>query len=517
MARPHYLTLSNGQMSVWRSGEGRAVVVLPSPVEHAGDAADRVAAAARDVCATAIEWPGIGGSAGLRVQKLPDLSEMISEALARLSLSDAPIIAFDLAAGIGAQLGKPMSIVDGTAAAQWVRRNLAPPDLAIRDDGTHLTALWAFMRNARLVRADDPNRADRDGDALPSADMLDRAVVAASVRPEAFGKLWSLLAAGFVAQAARLSAASTSTDLATALTSVSRAGRWADIPPTARFGDLWCDYADTPSARVHLRRSGDADRPLMVLQSAPGSTEPLSDVIRGLASVRRVIAPDFPGNGDSGKPLGPVDIPRIGAMMLEVADALALPTMDLWGTHTGALVALEMALQAPQRIGRVILEAPPILAADFSQDILAHYLPKLIPDRWGLHLQQAWNMRRDMFIFWPWYRESRDAIRPLGLPDLAMLHQWTIGLLKSGTTYDLSYRAAFEYPTAERLAKTTRPTLLTAGPTDMLVEALQRTAELGNSMIRATATPATVWYPNQGQAERLATLQIYSDFLDSEA
>ena len=67
---------------------------------------------------------------------------------------------------------------------------------------------------------------------------------------------------------------------------------------------------------------------------------------------------------------------------------------------------------APDRVGRAVLEAPPLLAVDFSQDILANYLPPLIPDKWGLHVQQAWNMRRDMFLFWPWYRQQRDAVRP---------------------------------------------------------------------------------------------------------
>lgn len=514
MARPYYLTLATGQMSVWRSGRGRPVVVLPSLVEHAGDAADRVAAAAPDVCATAIEWPGIGGSSGLRAETLADLARLVSQALARLSLADAPIVAFDLAGGIGEALGRPVNVVDAVDAAHRVRRGLAPPDLVARDDGTHLTSLWAFLRNARLLRAEDPTRANRDGEPLPTPEMLDRAVVAASVRAGAYARLWSLLAAGVAAAASGSGTTVAGIDLASTLAGLSSTGACPEIPPTAPFGDLWCDYVDTPTARVHLRCAGSAERPLMVLQSAPGSTEPLSEVIRGLASTRRVIAPDFPGNGDSGKPSGPVDIARLGEMMLETADALALPRMDLWGTHTGALVALEMALQAPDRVGRVILEAPPILAADFSRDILAHYLPKLVPDRWGLHLQQAWNMRRDMFVFWPWYRDSRETIRPLGLPDLAMLHQWTIGLLKSGTTYDLSYRAAFEYPTAERLARTTRPTLLTAGPTDMLVDALQRTAELGNKMIQAKSTPATVWYPNQGEAAKRATLDIYRAFLE---
>jgi len=47
----------------------------------------------------------------------------------------------------------------------------------------------------------------------------------------------------------------------------------------------------------------------------------------------------------------------------------------------------------------------------------------------------------------------------------------------------------------------------------MLVEALQRTAELGNPMIEAKPTPATIWYPNQPDAARAATMKIYCDFL----
>ena len=199
--------------------------------------------------------------------------------------------------------------------------------------------------------------------------------------------------------------------------------------------------------------------------------------------------------------------------MLDVADALGLATVDLWGTHTGALVALEMALQRPERIGRVVMEAPPLLDAAFSEDILANYLPPLRPDRWGMHLQQAWNMRRDMFLFWPWYRQDRAAGRALGLPGTRFLHDWTVGLLKSGTTYDLSYRAAFEYPTVKRLPLLTRPTLVCAGPTDMLVDGLEAARRLAPEVIKVVPTPATVWYPNQPPGSIPATIAAYRDFL----
>jgi hypothetical protein len=176
-----------------------------------------------------------------------------------------------------------------------------------------------------------------------------------------------------------------------------------------------------------------------------------------------------------------------------------------------------MALAAPGRVGRMVMEAPPLLSGGFTTDILANYLPPIRPDPWGLHVLQAWTMRRDMFMVWPWYRREREAARDLGLPPTPMLHDWTIGLLESGSTYDRSYRAAFEYRTVERLPGLTRPTLVCAGPTDMLADGLEAARRLAPGAVRVAATPGTVWYPNQPQGAIEETLRIYADFLDSGA
>ena len=239
-----------------------------------------------------------------------------------------------------------------------------------------------------------------------------------------------------------------------------------------------------------------------------------SGLIEGLATDREVIAPDYLGNGDSAKPRRKVDIALLARDALQLADRLGLEQFDLWGTHTGALVALELALSAPDRVGRLVLEAPPLLPADFSQDILANYLPALVPDKWGLHVQQAWNMRRDMFLFWPWYRQQRDAVRPLGLPDDATLHDWTVGLLKSGQTYDLSYRAAFEYDTAARLPRLTRPAPDLRRARRHAGGRARSCTQIAPGQVSVLSTPATVWYPNQYSTEGVAeTIAIYEAFL----
>jgi pimeloyl-ACP methyl ester carboxylesterase len=447
----------------------------------------------------------------------PDaLVETIAATIVAAGLSGAPLLAFDLGCVVASRLDGAVARIDMERAVGWARRGFAPDGVAPRGDGAHLTSLFAHLRNAHLLAPHDGARASREGDALPDASALDRAVVSAAVDPLAYAELWRMLIGGLDATWPHVSGAGDFTNLRDVEDRFGRGPPARPLPPPARpqSGAIWRMQVDTPEARLHVRRAGGQGRALLVLQSAPGSTAPLARVIESLGRVRDVYAPDYPGNGCSQKIEGDVDIARLARAMLSAADSLGLDSFDLWGTHTGALVALEMALIAPARVGRLIMEAPPLLSGAFSADILANYLPALVPDRWGLYLQQAWNMRRDMFIFWPWYRAQREAIRLLGLPEVAMLHDWTIGLLQSGRTYDRSYRAAFEYPTRARLPLLARPALITAGPTDMLADALAEARGLCGRHVEIVATPATVWYPNQREEDIVRTLDVYNAFFE---
>ncbi len=517
MARGHFVTIGQTQIQLRRAGRegGDALVVLPGLAQAADDAAESVAARFPRCCVTAIEWPGVGGSAEARRHTLEALIETIAQTLAAAGLQGAPLLAFDLGCVAARRLDGDAALVDAARAIGWARSGLHPDGLAPRSDGAHLTSLFAHLRNAHLLAPGDRARATREGGALPDEAALDRAVVTAATDPLAYVDLWRILidavdAATLTRDAGRCFASLDDVDDAFASGAPA-----APLPAPARPAGaaIWRTHVDTPGARLHVRRAGGAGRALFVLQSAPGSTAPLARVIESLGRVRDVHAPDYPGNGCSEKIEGEVDIARLARAMLAAADSAGLDSFDLWGTHTGALVALEMALIAPARIGRLIMEAPPLLSGAFSADILANYLPPLVPDRWGLHLQQAWNMRRDMFIFWPWYRAHREAIRPLGLPDVTMLHDWTVGLLQSGRTYDRSYRAAFEYPTRARLPGLQRPALITAGPGDMLVDALREAAGLCGPQVEIAPTPATVWYPNQSEDGIVRTLDMYNAFL----
>ncbi|MGF7159465.1 pimeloyl-ACP methyl ester carboxylesterase [Rhodoligotrophos appendicifer] len=528
--KPAYVATSHGQLRYWRAGAGLPLVVLPGMILGAAPRARQCAAEFSDHSVITFELPGIGASAS-GDDGLDGAARILAEAWAVLELGDAPLLAYDLAAPLAAALYEALSpkpsalfAADLELAQAWAKKRARPPALAPRPDGAHLTALWAFIRNRHLLDPQHPSLPAAIGAPLPSDEDLDETVVNAATRPEHFERLWNACLDGI----AGLDDGRAATLLEDIPMPAMIDKRLAELAVKARAPtgvrqkaqpddtrSVWCDYVETPPGHIHVRRAGGGSRPLMMFQSAPGSTAPLTPIIEGLGTIRDVYAPDFLGNGRSDKPhYEKTDIAALAGDALDLADSLGLETLDLWGTHTGACVALELALLAPERVGRMILEAPPLLPPTFTADILENYLPPLAPDRWGLHLQQAWNMRRDMFLFWPWYRQARSAVRTLGVPETDFLHDWVIGLLSSGLTYDRSYRAAFEYDTQARLPLLTRPAMICAGPADMLVEGLRVAEQISPAGTLVTPTPATIWYPGQTAAAVEQTLQAYRDFLE---
>jgi pimeloyl-ACP methyl ester carboxylesterase len=474
-----------------------------------------------------VELPGIGGSAKIPVHNVQEVAETIFSALNLLGITRPVLLGFDLATSIAVALSRLVSEacellqIDVEKAKQWVGGDQRLPSLKLREDGTHLVALHAHFRNRLMLDSGRPSHIDPHGSPLPTPLELDTSVVAAAVNPAGYSKLWTICAHAFESGSMAEDGVLTAHDLPSMAALQLKLdtlikGRTAfvirAVSETAGAG-LRNEYLQTPSGRVHLRRVGNGPKTLLLFQSAPGSAEPLELLMQRLAKGRTVIACDYLGNGDSDKAVGEVDINSMAHNAIEVADALKLSQVDLFGTHTGALVALEFALLQPHRVGRIILEAPPLLDQSFTDDILENYLPPIQPDRWGTHLLRAWNMRRDMFLFWPWYRQSRDAARSLGLPDLRSLHAWTVGLLKSGRTYHLTYGAAFKYNTRARLPLLGCPALICAGPADMLVEGLAIARQIAPAGTLVQATPATVWYPGQSRAAIKAAVAIYDGFL----
>jgi pimeloyl-ACP methyl ester carboxylesterase len=111
--------------------------------------------------------------------------------------------------------------------------------------------------------------------------------------------------------------------------------------------------------QIHYREHG-AGRPLVILHGGWGyEIYPFDVQIAALSPDHRIVIPDRTGYGLSGRlERQERDFHRRAAdETFAVIEALRLERPVLWGHSDGAVIALSMALAAPERLAGVILEA----------------------------------------------------------------------------------------------------------------------------------------------------------------
>lgn len=229
-------------------------------------------------------------------------------------------------------------------------------------------------------------------------------------------------------------------------------------------------FADLPHGQIHYRTSGTGN-PVLLLHASPGSSKQLLAMIDGLSSDMRVFSPDTPGNGDS-TPL-PLDSPTIvdlATAMLAYLDEMKLDRVDVYGSHTGAAIAVELAILAPDRIAHIVLDGVQLLDDEERAELMARYAFPFTPDLEGGYLMRAFMFCRDQYLFYPWYNRTRAGQRSGALPTPAALRDWVVEVLKAGETYHLNYHAAFEWSALDRMPLVTTPTFVIASESDPLFD-----------------------------------------------
>ncbi len=263
--------------------------------------------------------------------------------------------------------------------------------------------------------------------------------------------------------------------------------------------------------QVHYHEAGTGGAlPLVLLHPSPGSGKMLTPLLRAMALTRRTLALDTRGNGDS-TPLPDRDasMAKFATATLEALDGLRIERFDLFGSHTGASIAMETAIQAPGRVHRLILDSMGLWSAERQKDYLARNSPSIAPDLMGSQFNWAFHYCRDQYLFWPWYERTAAARRAAGLPEPEVLHDVVVEVLKALGTYHVSYRAAARHPKRDRLPLIRVPTLAVSSPADMLMQFLDEVATLVPGAMRAViADPETA----EGAA---ITAPVLAAFLDT--
>lgn len=94
----------------------------------------------------------------------------------------------------------------------------------------------------------------------------------------------------------------------------------------------------------------------MLLLGSLGSTLAMWDAqVPALRERHRVIRADLRGHGRSPVPPGPYALADLGGDVLALLDRLGVERTDVCGLSIGGMVAMWLALEAPERVGRLVL------------------------------------------------------------------------------------------------------------------------------------------------------------------
>jgi pimeloyl-ACP methyl ester carboxylesterase len=221
-------------------------------------------------------------------------------------------------------------------------------------------------------------------------------------------------------------------------------------------------YVEGRWGQVHYRAVGETGPALLLVHQSPLSSEEYRHALPEFASRARAFALDTPGYGLSDPPPSAQEIPDYAAALLEAAEALGLDEFAVVGTHTGASLALQIALQAePGRVTHAILSGIPLMRPETRAELHDSWAPETPPQADGSHFAEVWARYA-----------AQGGARPAFTTMLAT------SLFSVWERYNWAYNAAFRYDPRPDLPKLSCPTLFLTSDTDLLLRADERALTL---------------------------------------
>jgi pimeloyl-ACP methyl ester carboxylesterase len=125
---------------------------------------------------------------------------------------------------------------------------------------------------------------------------------------------------------------------------------------------------------------------------SPKSGRLFAEFMEAASDDRIVIAPDYPGYGESDLPPEdpPVRVQDYARTMWEILDALNIDKVDLFGHHTGSKVAAEMAHQRPNGVGSIVMVSALVLTKEEQEKFENTYQPVPL-DTEGTRFEKMWD------------------------------------------------------------------------------------------------------------------------------
>lgn len=154
-------------------------------------------------------------------------------------------------------------------------------------------------------------------------------------------------------------------------------------------------YVTLPEGQIHYRTAGEGT-PLLLFHQAPMSSLEWEDVIPLLSKHYQVIAPDMMGHGNSDDPSREFEMEDFTRTTLQFMDALGIDRAIIGGNHSGAALALSIAVNHPERVSHLIISCEMLVSRveidAFLEKIKGKPMSRDLPmDEEGKFLAEAWG------------------------------------------------------------------------------------------------------------------------------
>ncbi len=210
---------------------------------------------------------------------------------------------------------------------------------------------------------------------------------------------------------------------------------------------------------IHARDVGEGPPIVLLHQTADSSREFLA-LMKRLSICRRVVALDTLGYGDSDATPRRLKMREFASCAAEALAMLGIADAAVLGNHTGASIAIELALVSPNSVRALVLNGVTLWNDQQRAEMRQKLYVPILPVEDGSHLALAWRRAHYMSEL-PLHIVQRGVVDILKAPDPLA-----------------AYHAVFEYDPAPRLPLLECPVLVIAGEHDPLSRLSVRAASL---------------------------------------
>ena len=212
-------------------------------------------------------------------------------------------------------------------------------------------------------------------------------------------------------------------------------------------------FVEIEGRQIHFRYEG-AGPPIILLHPSPNSSKMMIPLAKLLSEDFTVIAPDTPGYGLSDAFFEELDsLYDYVPVFRQFFKTLGLEKFALYGTATGAQLAIAYAISHPEDISHLFLDNAAHFKDEQRDAIVSNYFPDFTPHQDGSHLNKIWYLIRQMFLFFPWCDPKSENRLTMNFPPASVLNMVAMDFLQAGANYHLAYRGAFFHEKAENVQK----------------------------------------------------------------